>query len=258
MVNFVPLSANVIVMKKLRFAVQPERMLTVAQSSQLVNQKEKTCTTKSVQVSVWKHANTTRFHVNNLMTQIMDALTQITVKLSKSTTLENSVTSNNANLSVITLNTFAKETSLMMDVKKTISVYQNNPMISLQMVCAQELAQVNAQTGKSSVTEPLITMVIFTRDAKDKMFATPKPKIPMEYTAQENPILMVAHLKKSYALPKKVPLDVKKQQPAKTEPLTTKENIAQIPQTVPQFVLQIMSTAQVVLMKMDVRNPIFA
>jgi len=120
----------------------------------------------------------------------------------------------------------------------------------------------NAKTGKLSVTEPLITMEIFTRDAKDKMFATPKLKILMEYTAQENLILMaahiLAHLKKSYALPKKVPWDVKKQQPVKTEPLTTKENIAQIPQTVPQFVLQIMSTAQVVLMKMDVRNPIFA
>ena len=150
----------------------------------------------------------------------------------------------------------------MTAVKKTTSVYQNNPMISLQTVCAQELAQLNAKTGKSSVTEQLITMEIFTRDAKDKMFATLKPKIPTEYTAQENPILMgvhtLVHLKKSYALLKKDPLDVKKQQPAKTEPLTTKENIAQIPQTVPQSVLQIMSTAQVVLMKMDVRNPIFA
>ena len=129
-------------------------------------------------------------------------------------------------------------------------------------IIAQEHAQLNAKTGKSSVTEPLITMEISTRDAKDKMFATPKLKIPMEYIAQENQILMaahiLAHLKKSYAQPKKDPLDVKKQQPAKTEPLMTKENIAQIPQTVPQFVLQIMSTAQVVLMKMDVRNPIFA
>jgi len=121
----------------------------------------------------------------------------------------NSVTSNNVNLSVITPNTFARETSSMMVVKKTTFVYQNNPMISLQTACAQELAQLNAKTGKSSVTEPLITMEIFTRGAKGKMFATPKPKIPMEYTAQENLILMavhtLAHLKKSYAQPKKGP-----------------------------------------------------
>jgi len=128
MVNFVPLSANVIVMKKLRFAVQPERMLTVAQSSQLVNQKERTCTTKSAQVSVLKHANTTRLHVNNPMTQIMDALIQITVKQSKSTTVANSVISNNVNLSVITLNTFARETSNMTVAKKMIFAYQNNLM----------------------------------------------------------------------------------------------------------------------------------
>ena len=147
--------------------------------------------------------------MNNLMTQIMDALTQITVKLSKSIILESSVTSSNANSSVITLNTFARETSHMTVAKKTTFVYQNNPMISLQTVCAQELAQLNAKTGKSSVTEPLITTAIFTRDAKDKMFATLKPKIPMEYTAQENLILMavhtLAHLKKSYAQPKKDP-----------------------------------------------------
>jgi len=62
------------------------------------------------------------------MTQIMVALTQITVKLSKSTTAANSVTSNNVNLSVITLNTFARETSDMTAAKKTIFAYQNNPM----------------------------------------------------------------------------------------------------------------------------------
>jgi len=52
MVNYVQLSANAIVMKKQKFAVQPEKIQTVAPSNQPVNQKEKTCLTKSVQVSV--------------------------------------------------------------------------------------------------------------------------------------------------------------------------------------------------------------
>jgi len=114
---------------------------------------------------------------------------------------------NNANLSVIIPNTFAKETSYMTVAKKMIFAYQNNLMISPQTVCAQELAPLNAKTGKSNVTEPLITTEIFTRDARDKMSVTPKLKILMEYSAQENLTLMDAHthahLKKYCALPKK-------------------------------------------------------
>jgi len=141
------------------------------------------------------------------MTQTMAALIQITVKLNKSITLENSVIFNNANLSVIIPNTFAKETSYMTVAKKMIFAYQNNLMISPQTVCAQEPAPLNAKTGKSNVTEPLITTEIFTRDARDKMSVTPKLKILMEYSAQENLTPMDAHthahLKKYCALPKK-------------------------------------------------------
>ena len=97
MVNYVLLSANVIVTMKLKFAAQLERMQMAVQSNQPVNQKEQTCTMKSVQASVWNHANIMKFHVNNQMTQIMGVLTQITVRLSKLIILENSVTFNNAN-----------------------------------------------------------------------------------------------------------------------------------------------------------------
>jgi len=195
------------------------------------------------------------------MTQIMAVLIQITVKPNKSTILENSVISNNANLSVIIPNTFAKETSYMTVAKKMIFAYQNNLMISPQTVCAQELAPLNAKTGKSNVTVPLITMETSTRDVRDKMSATPKLKIPTEYSAQENPILMDAHTrahqKRYCAQPKKDPLDVKKLLPVKIDQPTTKENTAQIPLTVPPFAHQTTSTAQAVLMKMDARNQIF-
>ena len=95
--NCVQLSANAIVMKKLKFVVLPEKIPMAAQSNQLVNQRERTCTTKSVQASVWNHANIMKLHVNNQMTQIMGVHTQITVRLSKLIILENSVTFNNAN-----------------------------------------------------------------------------------------------------------------------------------------------------------------
>jgi len=71
----------------------------------------------------------------------MAALIQITVKLNKSITLENSVIFNNVNLSVIIPNTFAKETSYTTVAKKMIFAYQNNLMTSPQTVCAQELVQ---------------------------------------------------------------------------------------------------------------------
>jgi len=164
-------------------------------------------------------------------------------------------------LSVIIHNTFVRETSDMTVVKKTIFAYQSNLMISPQTVCAQELAPLNAKTGKSNVTVPLITMETSTRDVRDKMSATPKLKIPTEYSAQENPILMDAHTrahqKRYCAQPKKDPLDVKKLLPVKIDQPTTKENTAQIPPTVPQFAHQTTSIAQEVLMKMDARNLIF-
>ena len=207
MVNCVLLSANVIVTMKPKFVAQLERMQMAAQSNQLVNQKEQTCTMKSVLASVLNHANIMKFPANNLMIQIMAVPTQIIARLSKLITQENSVTCNNANLSVIIPNTFVKVTSDMMAAKKTIFAYQSNLMISLQTVCAQELVQLNARTGKSNVTEPLITTETFTRDARDKMSVTPKLKILMEYSAQENLTPMDAHthahLKKYCALPKK-------------------------------------------------------
>merc|ERR1712223_1600976 len=262
MVNFVQLSVNAIVTQKLKFAVLPERIPMAAQSNQLVNQRERTCTTKSVPVSASKHANTMRSHANSLMTQTMAVLIQITVKLNKLITLENSVISNNANLSVIIPNTFAKETSYMTVAKKMIFAYQNNLMISPQTVCAQELAPLNAKTGKSNVTVPLITTEIFTRDARDKMSVMLKLRIPMEYSAPENLTLMDAHthahLRKYCALPKKDYLDAKKRPNVLTEQPMTKENTAQIPLIVQPSAHQTTSTAQEELMKMDVRNQIFA
>merc|ERR1712135_113146 len=152
---------------------------------------------------------------NNLMIQIMVVLIQITVRLSKLITLGNSVTSSNASLSVIIPNIFVKVTSDMMAAKKTIFAYQNNLMISLQMVCAQELVQLNAKTGKSNVMEQLITTVIFTRVARVKMFATPRLKMSTECSVLENLIPMVAlilaHRKKSCVQPRKDLLGAKKQ-----------------------------------------------
>merc|ERR1712136_717393 len=224
---------------KLRFAVQLERMQMVAQSNQLVNQKAQTCTMKYVLASVSNHANIMKFHANNPMIQIMAVLIQITVRLSKLITLENSVTCNNANLSVIIPNIFVKVTSDMMAAKKTIFVYQNNLMISLQTVCAQELVPLNARTGKSNVTEQLITMVIFTRVARVKMFATPRLKMSMEFSVLENLIPMVvltlAHPKKSCVRPKKDLLGAKRQPRVKTEQPMIKENIAQTLLTVQLF-----------------------
>jgi len=261
MVNYVLLSANVIVTMKLKFAAQLERMQMVAQSNQLVNQKAQTCTMKSVLASVSNHANIMKFHANNLMIQIMAVLTQITVRLSKLITLENSVTCNNANLSVIIPNTFVKVTSDMMAAKKTIFAYQNNLMISPQTVCAQELVQLNARTGKSNVMEQLITTVIFTRAAKVKMFATPRLKMSTECSVLENLIPMVAlilaHLKKSCVQPRKDLLGAKKQPHVKTEQPMMKENIAQTPLTAQLFAHQIMSIAQEELTKMDARTLIF-
>jgi len=261
MVNYVLLSANVIVTMKLKFAAQLERMQMAAQSNQPVNQKEQTCTMKSVQASVWNHANIMKFHANNLMIQIMAVLTQITARLSKLITLENSVTCNNANLSVIIPNTFVKVTSDMMAAKKTIFAYQNNLMISLQTVCAQELVQLNARTGKSSVTEQLITTVIFTRVARVKMFATPRLKMLTESFVLENLILMVAltlaHPKKSYVLPKKALLGARRPKHVKTEQPMIKENIAQIPLTAQPFAHQTTSIAQEELMKKDARTQTF-
>merc|ERR1712218_396305 len=157
------------------------------------------------------HVNIMRSHVNNLMTQPMDVLIQIIVKLSKSIILVNSVIFNNVSLFAITPNTSVKETFFMTAAKKTISAYQNNLMISPLMVCAQELVQLNARIGKSNATEPLTTMEIFTRAVRDKMSAMPKLKILMEYSVQVNLILMDAHthahLKKYCAQPKKGPLD---------------------------------------------------
>jgi len=261
MVNYVLLSANVIVTMKLKFAAQLERMQMVAQSNQLVNQKAQTCTMKSVLASVSNHANIMKFHANNLMIQIMAVLTQITVRLSKLITLENSVTCNNANLSVIIPNTFVKVTSDMMAAKKTIFAYQNNLMISPQTVCAQELVQLNARTGKSNVTEQLITTVIFTRVARVKMFATPRLKMLMESFVLESLIPMVAltlvHPKKSCVPPKKDLLGAKRHKRAKTEQPMIKENIAQIPLTAQPFAHQTTSIAQEELMKKDARTLTF-
>jgi len=261
MVNYVLLSANVIVTMKLKFAAQLERMQMAVQSNQLVNQKEQTCTMKSVLASVSNHANIMKFHANNLMIQIMAVLTQITVRLSKLITLENSVTCNNANLSVIIPNTFVKVTSDMMAAKKTIFAYQNSLMISLQTVCAQELVQLNARTGKSNVMEQLITTVIFTRVARVKMFVTPRPKMSMECSVLESLIPMVAltlvHPKKSCVRPKKDLLGVKKQPHVKIEQPMIKENIAQTPLTAQLFAHQTTSIAQEELMKMDARTQTF-
>ena len=82
-------------------------------------------------------------------------------------------------------------------------------------------------------------MGIFTRAAKDKMYATQKQRILTEYFVQESLTPMaahtLAHLKKYCALPKKVHLDAKKQPHVKTEQQMIKENIAQILQTAPPF-----------------------
>jgi len=261
MVNYVLLSANVIVTMKLKFAAQLERMQMAVQSNQPVNQKEQTCTMKSVLASVSNHANIMKFHVNNLMIQIMAVLTQITVRLNKLITLGSSVTCNNANLSVTIPNNFVKVISDMTAAKKMIFAYQNNLMILLQTACAQELVQLNARTGKSNVTEQLITTVIFTRAAKVKMFATRRLKMSMECSVLENLILMVAltlaHPKKSCVRPKKDLLGAKRQPRVKTEQPMIKENIAQTPLTAQLFAHQTTSIAQEELMKMDARTPTF-
>jgi len=112
------------------------------------------------------------------------------------------------------------------------------------------------------VTEPLITTEIFTRDARDKMSVMQKPKIPMEYSAQENLTLMDAHthahLKKYCALPKKDLLDAKKRPNVSTEQPMTKENTAQILLIVQPSAHQTTSIAQEELMRMDARSPTFA
>jgi len=81
-------------------------------------------------------------------------------------------------------------------------------------VCVQELVQLSARIGKSNATEPSTTMEIFTRAVRDKMSATQKLKIQMEYSVQVSLILMDAHThahpKKYCVLPKKDLLDVKK------------------------------------------------
>merc|ERR1719486_1130303 len=134
-------------------------------------------------------------------------------------------------------------------------------MISPQTVCAQVLVPLNAKTGKSNVTEPLITMEIFTRDARDKMSVMLKQKIPMEYSAQENLTLMDAHthahLRKYCALPKKDLLDAKKRPNVSTEQPMTKENTAQIPLIVQQSAHQTQSIAQrtVRMMKYSAQEP---
>merc|ERR1712136_406840 len=137
----------------------------------------------------------------------------------------------------------------------------SNLMILLQTVCAQELVQLNARTGKSNVMEQLITTVTFTRDAKVKMFATPRLKMSTECSVLENLIPMVAlilaHLKKSCVQPRKDLLGAKKQPHVKTEQPMMKENIAQTPLTAQLFAHQIMSIAQEELTKMDARTLIF-
>ena len=104
-------------------------------------------------------------------------------------------------------------------------------------------------------------MEIFTRDAKDKMFATPKLKMSMECSALENltPMvaLILAHPKKSCVLPRKDLLGAKKQLRVKTEQPMIKENIAQTLLTAQLFAHQTMSIAQEDLMKMDARTQIF-
>ena len=112
------------------------------------------------------------------------------------------------------------------------------------------------------MTEQLTIMEIFTRAAKDKMYATQKQRILMEYFVQENLTHMAAHtlvhLRKYCVLPKKDPLDVKKRPHVKTEQQMTKENTAQILQTAPQFVHPTTSTVQEELMMMDARTQTFA
>ena len=110
MANYVLWSVNAIVTMKRKFAVHLVKMLTGAQSSQHVSQKERTCTMKSAQVSVLNLVNTMKFHASNLMTQIMAVLIQTIVKQNKLIILENSVISNNVNLCVIIHNIFVKET----------------------------------------------------------------------------------------------------------------------------------------------------
>merc|ERR1719347_686245 len=142
-----------------------------------------------------------------------------------------------------------------------IFAYQNNLMISLQTVCAQELVQLNAKTGKSNVMEQLITTVIFTRVARVKMFATPRLKMSTEFSVLANLIPMVvltlAHPKKYCARPRKDLLGAKRQPRVKTEQPMIKENIAQTLLTAQPFAHQTMSIAQEELMKMDARTQIF-
>ena len=112
------------------------------------------------------------------------------------------------------------------------------------------------------MTEQLTIMEIFTRAAKDKMYATQKQRIQMECFVQENLTLMAArtlvHPRKYCVLPKKVPLDVKKRPHVKTEQLMIRENTVQILQTAPQFVHPTTSTVQEELMMMDARTQTFA